>query len=75
VCVTGTNAAVIASASGARSFSVRSTTATLWYVGLAAGALVVLRLRRRLATRQAALQFDASPADALATLSLSEALS
>jgi hypothetical protein len=60
---------------GIQKVALRSTTAALWYVAVAAGALVLLRLRRRLAIRQLELQFDASPADAMATLSLSEALS
>ena len=54
--------------------ALRSTESLFWYVGIAAGTLVVLHLRRRLATRQRALQFDAAPGDDMATLSLSEAL-
>jgi hypothetical protein len=45
-----------------------------WYGGIAAVAIAILHLRRWLAVRRLMLQFDASPADAMATLSLSEAL-
>jgi hypothetical protein len=51
-----------------------SMRAMFWYGGIAAGAIAILRLRRWRAVRRLMLQFDASPADAMATLSLSEAL-
>jgi len=51
-----------------------SMRAMFWYAGIAAVAIAILRLRRWRAVRRLMLQFDASPADAMATLSLSEAL-
>jgi hypothetical protein len=51
-----------------------STRAMFWYGGIASGTIAILHLRRWLAVRRLMLQFDASPADAMATLSLSEAL-
>ena len=54
--------------------ALRSTHALVWYVGIAAGAIALLRIRRWLAVRQLSLQFDASPGDEMATLNLSEAL-
>jgi hypothetical protein len=55
-------------------YALASTRAMFWYGGIAAVAIAILRLRRWLAVRRLMLQFDASPADAMATLSLSEAL-
>ena len=55
--------------------ALRSSMATLWYVGVVAAAVVVLRIRRRLTVRHLDVQFDASLGDAMTTLSLSEALS
>ena len=52
-----------------------STRAMFWYGGIAAGTIAILHVRRWLAVRRLMLQFDASPPDAMATLSLSEALS
>jgi hypothetical protein len=54
--------------------ALRSTHALVWYVGVAAFAIALLRMRRWLAVRQLSLQFDASPGDEMATLNLSEAL-
>ena len=55
--------------------ALRSTHAFLWYVGVAAAAIAVLRIRRWLSVREASLQFDAAAGDEMATLNLSEALS
>jgi hypothetical protein len=54
--------------------ALRSTYAFLWYVGVAAAAIAVLRIRRWLNVRESSLQFDAAAGDHMATLNLSEAL-
>jgi hypothetical protein len=54
--------------------ALQSMHAFLWYVGVAAAAIAVLRIRRWLSARESSLEFDASPGDDMATLNLSEAL-